>query len=322
MAPYSQLTATLAITKASLKAIFRSPSAVIFGFAFPLIFILAFGFLGKSGGNIHTIVLDKTCDTANIFYTALKENSNIRIASFNTDAALKENLLKGKITGILSIQKNTSTIAPAYYYTFKSTTASADKYPQLLSLLENISNQLKTPYERMPAYAIGKTPVIEKVREYKDIDFILPGQLGFSLLSAAVFGVAFMFFNLRNTLVLKRFFATPISRTNIILGEGLSRVLFQLLTAIVIILIGHFFFGFSHAWWVKLFANYSFMSFGVLYMTGLRANLDEYGVKDWWKRLGWYAAQILLLPVFSLMESLGVLAAIFRPVAGFHVVKK
>ncbi len=39
----------LALTKASLKAIFRSPSAVIFSFAFPLIFILVFGFLGGGG---------------------------------------------------------------------------------------------------------------------------------------------------------------------------------------------------------------------------------------------------------------------------------
>jgi ABC-2 type transport system permease protein len=54
-----------------------------------------------------------------------------------------------------------------------------------------------------------------------------------------------MFFNLRNTLVLKRFFATPISRTYIILGEGLARVLFQMLTAIVIIGAGNLIFGFT-----------------------------------------------------------------------------
>ena len=83
------------------------------------------------------------------------------------------------------------------------------------------------------------------VREYNTIDFILPGQLGFSLLSSGVFGVAFMFFSLRNTLVLKRFFATPISRTYIVLGEGLSRVIFQMLTAIIIIIAGRFIFGFT-----------------------------------------------------------------------------
>src|SRR5690606_271615 len=87
-------------------------------------------------------------------------------------------------------------------------------------------------------------------RTYRTIDFILPGQLGFSLLSAGIFGVAFLFFNLRQQLVLKRFFATPISRTFIILGEALSRVVFQLLAAIVIIVIGVVFFKFTlvHGW--------------------------------------------------------------------------
>jgi len=37
---YSQLRAMWAITKASLRSILRSPSAVVFSFAFPFIFIL------------------------------------------------------------------------------------------------------------------------------------------------------------------------------------------------------------------------------------------------------------------------------------------
>jgi ABC-2 type transport system permease protein len=82
-------------------------------------------------------------------------------------------------------------------------------------------------------------------REYKMIDFILPGQLGFSILSAGVFGTAFIFFSLRQTLVLKRFFATPIRRTYIILGEALSRLVFQLIGSLIIILMGRFFFGFT-----------------------------------------------------------------------------
>jgi ABC-2 type transport system permease protein len=80
---------------------------------------------------------------------------------------------------------------------------------------------------------------------YRTIDFVLPGQLGFSLLSAGVFGVAFLFYNLRQTLVLKRFFATPVSRPTIIIGEGLGRVAFQLLTAVVILSVGHFAFDFT-----------------------------------------------------------------------------
>ena len=80
---------------------------------------------------------------------------------------------------------------------------------------------------------------------YRRIDFILPGQLGFSLLSAGVFGVAFLFFNLRQQLVLKRFFATPITRPYIVIGEAISRVLFQMIAAVVIIAIGVFAFQFT-----------------------------------------------------------------------------
>ncbi|MEY2586495.1 MAG: hypothetical protein RLY11_344, partial [Bacteroidota bacterium] len=64
----------------------------------------------------------------------------------------------------------------------------------------------------------------------------------FSLLSAGVFGVAFIFFNLRQSLVLKRFFATPIKRTYIVFGEGLGRIAFQMITAVVILTFGHFVF--------------------------------------------------------------------------------
>ena len=77
------------------------------------------------------------------------------------------------------------------------------------------------------------------------IDFILPGQLGFSILSAGVFGTAFVFFSLRQTLVLKRFFATPVSRLVIVCGEGLSRLIFQLGGSLIILLVGKYLFGFT-----------------------------------------------------------------------------
>lgn len=70
-------------------------------------------------------------------------------------------------------------------------------------------------------------------------------MLGFSLLSTGVFGTAFLFFSLRQTLVLKRFFATPVRKFNILLGEALARLIFQLLGAIFLIVIGYYFFNFT-----------------------------------------------------------------------------
>ncbi len=106
------------------------------------------------------------------------------------------------------------------------------------------------------------------------------------------------------------------------LSIGLNTILWSMAPFALLYTVGHFFYGFSVQPWVHFLANFSFASFGVLYLLGLKANLDEYGVQRFWKRFGWSIAQIVLLPIFSAMESAGVLAAIFRPVSGFHVVKK
>lgn len=249
MQQYSQLRAMLAITRAGLKSIFRSPSSVIFGFAFPFVFILVFGFIGNNGGApVYKIAIDKNCDTANALFDSIKASSRIKIVRFDSEKELRDNLVKGKITGVFNIKKNATEI-PAYTYTITTTSASNDKWPQFMPVVNNIVNTISNQkYSNRPTFATPDFDYkrdVEQIREYKTIDFILPGQLGFSLLSSGVFGVAFMFFNLRNTLVLKRFFATPISRTYIILGEGLARVLFQMLTAIVIIGAGNLIFGFT-----------------------------------------------------------------------------
>ena len=237
-----------AITRASLKAIFRSPSAVVFSFVFPFIFIIVFGFIGNSGGKgTFKVALENDCDTANYLYQELQTGGEMVIRKYQTEDSLRSDMIKGRIAGILKIKKNEQD--SNYLVTFKSTTSSNDKWPQFKSILQSKINEISDrKYPTRPSYAhlsFDEKRDIAVVRQYKTIDFILPGQLGFSLLSSGVFGVAFMFFSLRNTLVLKRFFVTPISRTFIVLGEGLSRVIFQMLTAIIIILAGRFLFGFT-----------------------------------------------------------------------------
>jgi ABC-2 type transport system permease protein len=265
MRSYSQLTAMLAITKASLRAIFRSPSAVVFGFAFPFVFILVFGFIGNNGGRqTYKVALADNADTTNELYKALKNTQGVAILRYHDKDSLKDNMERGKIAGIINIQKNLSG-NPPYNFTLKSTNSSNDKWPQFKALAEGVINNLSnTIYKDRPAYAsfdFDSNRDIAEIRQYKTIDFILPGQLGFSLLASGVFGVAFMFFNLRNTLVLKRFFATPISRMYIILGEMFSRVIFQMLTAIVIILAGYYFFGFTLIHGFETFTEMLVLSF-------------------------------------------------------------
>ena len=266
--------AMLAITKASLRSILRSPSAIVFSFVFPFIFIIVFGFIGNGTGKQNfKVVLENNADTANELYAALRNTEGLKFVKYNSATELKTAQQKGRVAGTLNIKKNTDSSAP-YSVELKSTTSSNDKWPQLKTLIDSKINEVSNKlYPQRPAFAMFdfKYPRdIAEIRQYKTIDFILPGQLGFSLLSAGVFGVAFMFFNLRNTLVLKRFFATPISRTFIVLGEALSRVIFQMLTAIVIIGAGYLFFGFTliHGW--QTFFEMLLLSFiGLIIFMGL-----------------------------------------------------
>ena len=58
---YNQFQATMAIARASLTSILRSPSAVVFSLLFPLIFIVVFGFIGGGGISVD-VGLDKKSD--------------------------------------------------------------------------------------------------------------------------------------------------------------------------------------------------------------------------------------------------------------------
>ena len=249
--PYNQTRAMLAITKGSLRAVFRSPSAVIFSFVFPLIFILVFGFIGGGSRVNLRVALDPKTDTANQLYAIIKNIDGI-VVSNKTEQGIKEDLEKGRITASINIQASGSSKSK-YVINLKTSDAANQQNVQVLrSILEGIiKNVNEREYPDAATYASVSSDIVKiPGRIYRTIDFILPGQLGFSLLSAGVFGVAFIFFNLRQTLVLKRFFATPIKRSYIVFGEAISRILFQLITAIVILLVGHYAFNFTlvHGW--------------------------------------------------------------------------
>lgn len=236
----------LAISKASFRSMLRSPSTVIFSIVFPLVFILVFGFIGGSNGISLDVALNKNADTSNIIYTSIKNIGSIHIVQEDS-LLLKEDLEKGNITAIVNIVKNISE-NPEYIIELKSSEAVNPQNIQVLqSILKNIISNINAEKYPQAETIAAVSNTIEKIpgREYRRIDFILPGQLGFSLLSAGVFGVAFSFFNLRQQLILKRFFATPIRRTFIVLGETLSRVIFQMMTAIIIIGLGVFAFKFT-----------------------------------------------------------------------------
>jgi len=249
---YSNTKATLAIAKASFLSILRSPSAVVFTLAFPLIFIIVFANIGGGGMSIDVGVA-KGSDTSanNPVYTALKKNKIMHLIHDQTADEMSKNLAKGNLDAILDLKPFAPPASMTVHVQYSQ--ASGDKGSVLKSALNNIFYRIQSEeLKRIQSYTTVKVPNLIDLKEetisgrpYKYIDFILPGQLGFSLLSSGVFGTAFVFLSLRLTLVIKRFFATPVKRYSIVLGEAIARLAFSLLGSLFIILVGHYMFGFT-----------------------------------------------------------------------------
>jgi len=257
MQKYSQTKGMLAIVKASLLGQLRSPMALVFGFIFPFLFILIFGTSSK-GIPAVKVAFDPSTDTTALLYKAIVNAPSI-ITLTDTGEALQDKLTKGRVTAILQLTRSDS---GRYTINISSSTASADRIGFLRSILDAIvrkADAIAFPHQASVA-TINFLPVTQG-RIYRDIDFVLPGQLGFSILSAGLFGVAFLFFNLRETLVLKRMNATPLKRSYIILGEALSRVLFQMITTAIIILIGKYAFHFTLVYGLVTFFEIMVLAF-------------------------------------------------------------
>ena len=73
---------------------------------------------------------------------------------------------------------------------------------------------------------------------------------------------------------------------------------------------------------VRVLASYSFATFALWYVTGLKANMDEHGIENFWKRCQLALLQIFLIPVFCVLEGLGVLWGLASQAKGFEVIKK
>lgn len=257
---YNQWTAMWAITRATLRAIFKSPQAIFFSLFFPIVLIMVFGALAGGGGKaVVDVAFDAKSDTTSELYFRIRSSALLDINE-GSEEELTDRLKKGRITAMIEVRESGKRPdgLPQFEVHLKTTSAAQREMSALKEILNGIINEATLAAQSKVAY------VSEEVipgRRYRMIDFYLPGMLGFSLIGSAVFGVAFVFYTLRETLVLKRMFATPVKKTFIVLGESLARVVFQLSTSIVLILFGTIFYHFTLAHGFVTFLELLVLSF-------------------------------------------------------------
>lgn len=264
---YQQSAALWAITKASFLSILKNPGSIFFSLLFPLLFVLIFGAFSEGKAPSFTLSLSPQSDTQNVFFQTLKQLPYIQWKNYPSVQEQKNALEKGKIAAILTVvNKNKQDSIPLLDVKLVSTTATYTQLQQLMPLFENLADKLEKKFYAPHPPLVNFQPTVYEVRKYRQIDFVLPGQIGFSLLFATLFGISFTFYNLREQLVLKRFYATPVSKLNILIGIGFSRVSFQLLNVIVLVLFGHLVLNFTLAHGIITFLQILILSILLLFL--------------------------------------------------------
>jgi ABC-2 type transport system permease protein len=242
----NQLKSSLIISKYSLLATLRSPTSIVFSLLFPIIFITVFGSIVPGQAPPIKVAIAKGTDTSNSVFTALRKTNAVNLQKDLSPVEQTEYLKKGRIAAIISIQKEKRLSPVPHYSIHLQASGASDGSLSLLKL--TISNAIATINEKVfpqnPSFA---TLSVTKIpgRVYRNIDFILPGQLGFSLLMAGVYGSSFLLFSLRKNLVFKRLSATPVKRASLISGEMLSRLIFHIISFIIMVALGYYVFNFS-----------------------------------------------------------------------------
>ena len=132
------------------------------------------------------------CDTTNLLYKAIAGMPGITLKKGMSATEQSEALRKGQLTAVLNITADGGPMAiiPHYSVRLEEMGSSPGAVYLETSLQDAVGGIDRRIFPKNPSIArltVDRRPG----RVYKQIDFILPGQLGFSLLMAGVFGSSF-----------------------------------------------------------------------------------------------------------------------------------
>jgi ABC-2 type transport system permease protein len=307
----SQLRIGAGLAKYVLKATFRNKAGYFFSFVFPLVFVLIFGMLG----NVRQVVrlgVAEGFDRGGAVYRAIEAVAAEEAGAAGavelvrgSEAELRRKLRYGQIAGILAPDgaPDGTSAAGVALVTAGSGSNRAMAEGILNGVLAELS--LRAAGVERPAYRLVRRELPGKA--IRHIDFILPGQIGFAMLSLATFGIAYNLATLRKTLVLKRMFATAVKPITFVVAQGLSRSVQAVLQTAVLIAVGVGAFGFTLSQGWASFAAMLFLAFlGILAFIGFGILLSNLADDD--------HSLPVVLNLFNLPQVL--LAGVFFPIDG------
>jgi ABC-2 type transport system permease protein len=306
----NQLRICAGLTKYALLSTIRNRSTLVFSLIFPVAFVMIFGLLSGANPKLDLGVSSRMAAGNPVLrvVTGMAGSSKSPLKlTYGDDVVLEDQLRHGKLDGVLESGADTTAVVLATSNASpQGGQASGDIVTSVVNELNLRAAEAAAGGDFSPPFHVTGREVSGK--KYRFIDFALPGQIGFSLLSIATFGVAFPMLTMRKTLVLKRMFASGVKPITFLAAQGASRCIQAVIQAGIIVLVGIYGFNFTLANGYVTFAEMLFLSMlGVLTFLGFGlvvANIarDEQAVP-------------MALNLFNLPQML--LCAVFFPTDSF-----
>lgn len=90
------------------------------------------------------------------------------------------------------------------------------------------------------ALSVLPIPSLKGALSYKD--YVLPGMIAYTIMSSGIYSLAYWMVDLKSRGIIKRLSATPIKSWELVLSLVASRIVIMLIQAIIITMVGMFFF--------------------------------------------------------------------------------
>jgi ABC-2 type transport system permease protein len=236
------LNAFVSLTRAYVRSFLREPSAVIFSFAIPILFIVVFGLLFSGGGASHYdigVVQEVPGQTSQQLVDRLSGIQVFKVHQGDLSSELKR-LKNGDRKAVVDIPASlNSGNSPAVITVYDDPTNTATQQvvvPVLQQTVGAFDHDLSGVPARLTLQARSTS-----VQDLRYIDYLVPSILAMSLMQLGLYS-AVSLVTQRETKLLRRLGATPLPRASVIGAQVTQRVLISLLQAVVLIAVGRIFF--------------------------------------------------------------------------------
>jgi ABC-2 type transport system permease protein len=247
MAGFNRVIADL---KVFVRGYTRNKIGLFFSLIFPIILILLFGaiFSGASSGPITVYVQNKDTgvpgfNAGNIFIEALNNNKTTTVTIVDNSQNLTDYMQAHSANeGVLIPQGFTAdylknNTVNVVVYANPADTSSPIVYQTVGGIINGFNGF------GYPHYSVGFVQQSIKSNSYKYIDFLIPGLIGFSVLTSPMFSLVNISSEYKKTKLFKQLSLTPLTKTEWLTSKIIWYVILGMISFVLMTQVGAALFG-------------------------------------------------------------------------------